>query len=206
MDPPQIPLQTQPSTSAVERAVSMSRAYAPTASSLSSPQVPGSSQQEKDSSQFTSSPVEQTRSYHPQELGRESTMSWTPFGNRPGPTEQSSRQYLPDSQLSSQDPDVHGYQSSRIPEGNEHISKSSTTKTASALLSAVQETTQLYDLSPVALEQVVAKVVHEEGFPQLVRNFSLPELSSFYDSLARVIGQAVGSERLDQFSRAKMTY
>ena len=184
MDPPQIPFQTQPTSTAstVERAVSvsMSRTHAITASSLSSPQVPSSSQQERDYSQFTSSPVEQARSYHPQELGRESASSWSPaHGKRLGPREQNSRPYVPDSQLSSEDLDVHGYQSSRhVSEGNEHISKSSTTET-NALLSAVQEAAQLYDLPPAVLEQVVARVVREEGFPQLVSNLLLPELLSF---------------------------
>lgn len=178
MDPPQIPVQTQPTTSIVERAVSvsMSRTHATTASSLSSPQVPSSSQQERDYSQFTSSPVEQAGSYHPRELEWESTTPRSPaYRNRLSPREQSSRLYLPDSQLSSQDPDVHGYQSSRhISEGNEHISKTSTTETTNALLSAVQEATQLYDLSPTALEQVVARVVREEGFPQLVSDLLFP--------------------------------
>lgn len=183
MDPPQIPFQTQPTASTVERAASVYifRTQATTAPTLSSPQVASSSQQERDCSQFTSSPVDQARSYRPQKLGRESTMSWSPADrNQLGPREQSSRVYLPDSQFSSQDPEVHGYQSSRhISDGNEHISKSSTTETTNALLSAIQETTQLYDLSPTALEQAVARVVREEGFPQLVSNFLVPELLSF---------------------------
>lgn len=178
MDPPQIPFQTQPTAaSTVDRAISasMSRTFAPAGSSLSSPQVPSSSQQERDYSQFTLSPVEQARPYHSQEPGRESKAPWTPtHGNRPVPSPQGSGLYFPDSQLSSQNVDSHWHQSStHISEENECDPKNTATETAGALLSAVQEATQLYDLPPAALEQIVGRVVREEGFPKLVRNFLL---------------------------------
>ncbi len=162
MDPPQIPFQTQPTASTVDHAISasMSRTHAPAGSSLSSPQVPSSSQQERDYSQFTSSPVEQARPYHSQELGRESRALWTPAnGNRPVPGPQGSGLYFPDSQLSSQN--VDGHSSTHISEENERDPKNTATETAGALLSAVQETTQLYDLPPAALEQIIGRVVRE---------------------------------------------
>ncbi|KAK2464211.1 hypothetical protein APHAL10511_003668 [Amanita phalloides] len=177
MDPPQIPPRAQPTTLAIDNAIpaSMFRYSTASALSLSSPQIPSSSQQERDYSQFTSSPAtvdmeKSSRISHSQGTVREHEVAWTPeFGNHSIPAEQSSKFYLPWSQLSSQDVD----RTSRLTQGdNEHKRGTSSTETGDTFFSALQEATQLYDLSPTILEQLIAKVVREEGFPRLLESLA----------------------------------
>lgn len=152
---------------------------------LSSPQFIGSSQQEKDIFQLTSSPanvysdqsqfcnIQDTRSHlghlHHHETGTRS--------------QQHSQLHFPESQLSSQD---------RQPQNQSLGSKSdgqaepATDKMRHELLSALQEfqNTELYDLSPDALEEIVGGIVHEKGFLIVSQLKSLEKLWAIKD-LAR---------------------
>ncbi|KAF8623099.1 hypothetical protein AX15_006510 [Amanita polypyramis BW_CC] len=182
MGPPQVPPRVELSVPTADRTVSavhipalISKHRAPSDKEAPTLQL-SSSQYASSCSQFTSSPTnvdaEHLRSYTLQEPVRESgTSTWMPeFGNRSVQAEQYTRPIIPESQLSSQGTEAHRHQTScPTLEGSGVRTRSEATDN---FLSVVQSASQLYDLSPAALEQIVGKVVREEGFPRLLESLT----------------------------------
>jgi hypothetical protein len=144
---------------------------------FSSPQFIGSSQQERDFSQLTSSPhTDQSQPYYTQndrsQFGTQRIPDRHEIASKSNSTEEHSQPYFPESQVFSQS--VNNQESgpvNKTTEQGEITPHKMNDNLNDNFLSALREfeATELYDLSPDALEQIVGEIVHEKGFPKLVR-------------------------------------